>query len=180
LLAGNPTAPVELDRRLAGREDNALLQIEILSSGGAETIPVHRNGIGVVIENIDHGVTVPPHGVAARSFNIGRELSRRVHEPHVIAGPRNADHRETRDDHHHGNRDYQLDSAESARGAECRSFHNLWSAPFHHFKCPPAKDGRSFLAMTVPALFKRFLLMICEDVPSNGNSGVTSGDSEWK
>lgn len=125
MLSGNTSAPVELDRRPASREDNALLQIEILSSGGAEAIPVHRNCISVVIDDIDQGVAVTANSVAARPFNIGRELSRRVHESNVIASSRNADHRETRDDHHHGNRDYQLNSAESARVAECRSFHNL-------------------------------------------------------
>ena len=42
------------------------------------------------------------------------------------------------------------------------------------------KDGRCYLAMTMPALFTPFLLGICARVPRDGTSGVTSGDSEWK
>ena len=45
---------------------------------------------------------------------------------------------------------------------------------------PPAKGGRCYLAMAMPALFKVFLLRFCAGVPRDGNSGVTSGDSEWK
>lgn len=123
---------------------------------------------------------MPPYRIAARAFNIGGELSRRVHEPNVIAGPCDSDHRETCDDRHHGNRDYQLYSAESARVAEGRSFHNLSSAPFLNSSARLHKDGRCYMAMTMPALFTSFLLEICSPVPRDGTSGVTLGDSEWK
>jgi len=55
-----------------------------------------------------------------------------------------------------------------------------WSAPFLISNARLHKDGRCYVAMTMPALFTWFLLGIYPPVPRDGTSGVTLGDSEWK
>ncbi len=111
LFLRDTTAPVERDSFYSSKE-NTLLEIEIPGADIPEAVPIQGDGVGVVIENCNRGCvggrSMSADGVCTRFFYIGCELSRRVYKPNVIAGPRDADHRETRDDHHQGNRDYQL------------------------------------------------------------------------
>jgi hypothetical protein len=132
----NATAPIKSYPFDTSRKSDSRLKSKSFYVTGVNrtvSVEVHDHPEAGFTDGLHRGRVVSANGVGTRSFNVTGKLSRRIHEAHVIACASDTNDCEASYDHGDGNRDQQLNHAETIGVSGRLCSHNFCGRTFRYY-----------------------------------------------